>query len=234
METVRQAFKFPTLLSFVKPVEIFSTSSSGGMYKDASLGLCIEVPQGAVPEGCVLRLEVGMSLYGPFQFPPDTTPIAPILMLCPQEQMVLRKPVLVTLPHIIDQASLFDVEGLGIKVVKADHQALWCSQSQQCYFEDIATVITFDSCEGQEYATFAISHFCFVSLRAKTEREVALRFGYCISPLYPTQAVSSTSQFNYLLAVTYFNRPWLEVSIGGQTCTNLEGGCYSALCIYRL
>ena len=199
--TIRQ-----TPLPFVKPVKVFSVSSSGGVYRDDSLGVCIKVPKGAVPEGNVLRLEVGMCLYGPFKFPSGTTPIAPVLMLCPQQEIELKEPVLVTLPHIINRACTADVDGLGIKVVEAGHQ------SPLPQFEDIDAHIIFESDGDEEYAKFSLSHFRFISLRAESKREKALQFGYCICPMYPIQTKLAKLELKYHLAVTYCSLPWREVS----------------------
>ena len=202
----------PPKLKFIKPVEELLISHKGLLYDETSLGLCIDFPQGAIPKGQLLKLKVGMCLYGPFKFPDNTSPIAPILMLRSQEDIFLQKPVKVTLPHIIHQATENDVEALEIRVVKADHTR----DVKTFVFTDIdpkETNINFSQDEDiKEYATFFLSHFCFISLRSATTSEAARKKGFCISPMYPVRVTETTSQYTYHLPITYYMDPWLVVS----------------------
>ena len=220
LTVVQEAVKLAPSLTFIKPLEVLQVFNAGLKHCDDCLGLCIDIPEGAVPVGVVLHLEVGMSLYGPFEFQDETSLISPILMLYPQEDITLLKPIRVTLPHMIDQANERDVEALGIRVVKADH-SLQCASSAKYVFTDVDANITFER-KGQdenikEFATFSLIHFCFISLRSKTNSEVATRKGYCICPFYPTRVSSATAtpghEFTYHLPITYYMDPWLEVII---------------------
>ena len=123
------------LISFIKPVVVLQVSSKASKYCDDSLGLCIDIPEGAIPEGSLLQLKVGMCLYGPFKFPGNLYPIAPVLMLYPQNDIQLQKNIRITLPHIIEDAKDSDVNNLGIQVIKADHTSLLVGT--ECIFSTI-------------------------------------------------------------------------------------------------
>ena len=64
----------------------------------------IEVPEGTIPEGHPLQMELSMCLYGPFMFPDDLYPVSPILILCPQTDIKLSWSIKVTLPLIVREA----------------------------------------------------------------------------------------------------------------------------------
>ena len=212
---VCQTLKFSNKLSFIKPVEVLQISSKGKQYCDYSTGLCIDIPEGAVPEDSIVQLEIGMCLFGPFKFPGNLNPIAPILMLCPQNDVHLNKNMRVTLPHIIEDAIDSDEEALGIQVVKADHNDL--VEGDECVFDTIlatgASEISFHCNNGRELITFSLPHFCFITLRAKYSKEVAERAGYCVCPLFPTPKAVTSESGDYCLCVTYFMDPCLEVSL---------------------
>lgn len=175
------------------------------MYRDDSLGISITVPKGAVPEFTIFPIEVGTFLYGPFQFPEGSTLIAPILMLCPQNNIPLKKPVTVTLPHILFEATEGDVEPFNIRVVKADHENVQASDLEKCVFEDINPFDSHASFNDPNSITFSVSHFCFLSVRAENVKKKKC----CICPLIPINR--STGAHIYRLCVTYFMQPCIQV-----------------------
>ena len=212
--TVDQTLRFSPELPFIKPVEVFQVSSRGGQYCDDSLGLCIDVPEGAVPEGRLLQLEIGMCLYGPFKFPGNLYPIAPILMLCPQSNIKLSRRLRITLPHIISDADEGEIDFFDVQVIKADHTSLFTAN--ETIFDNIIgeSNLSLHTSNNCEVATFELSNFCFVTLRATANlQELAERKGYCICPLLPSPDAMSSVSFMYHLCVTYFIKPCLEVSI---------------------
>ena len=48
-----------------------------------------------------MPIEVGVCLYGPFTFEGDCRPISPIVWLCLQGNTDLKKPMTVTIPHVL-------------------------------------------------------------------------------------------------------------------------------------
>ena len=215
---VQEALKLSSSLTFVKPVQVLRITYAGMKYCDHRLGLCISVPEGAIQKGLQLHLEIGMCLYGPFKFPIATAPISPILMLCPQEDIALQKPIEVTLPHSIDGAKESDIKALGIRVVKADHiYETPLGEDPHFLFLDTRFKVVFKQIiqdkNVQEYATFSLEHFCFVSLRNSENMKsvVAKRNSLCICPLYPSRIPAATPGLTYHLPITYYMDPWIEV-----------------------
>ena len=198
-------------LPFIKPVKVLQVSSKGGLYFDDSLGLRIDVPEGAVPEGSLLQLEVGMCLYGPFKFPEGLYPIAPILMLCSQNDIKLHKSVNITIPHIIADAEGIDTKDQGIQVIKANHTSLLVAG--ESIFDNVIqdSNLVFHSHNGFGLATFSLSHFSFVSIFEKHDIKTAKERGYCICPLFPPPSDSSGT-LTFYLCVTYFMEPCITVS----------------------
>ena len=200
-----KCLQFYDKLSFIKPVDKFEITSAGGMYHNDSLGLSIEAPEGIIPQGSVLPIKIGMCLHGPFKFSNDCTPIAPILMIHPPEDVCLLKPLKITLPLILTKPNDSDVKALGIQVVKAEHATNNCTFKE---LDESCTNLKLHSQNGFGYATFSISHFCFISVRANNNNEVIKRSGYCIYPLYSNPSTGVT----YHLCVTYFTEPCITVS----------------------
>ncbi len=112
-------------IEFIKPPVQLDITSKGATYHDDSLGLHIDVPEEAVSED--LSLNIGMTLYGPFQFP--SAPISPILVLEPNNKTQLHKPVRITLPHIIRG------EKFCARVMKASHARDLLTALQKILFE---------------------------------------------------------------------------------------------------
>lgn len=65
--------------------------------------ITLRIPEGAVPVGESIKFEIGVVLYDPFIFPENTRPISPIVWLCIQEDIELKKvkPIQLILPHFL-------------------------------------------------------------------------------------------------------------------------------------
>ena len=205
---------FCTELPFIKPIKLFEVSSKGEQFSDTSLGLCIDIPEGAVPQGTVLRLEVGMCLYGPFKFPTNLYPITAILMLYSKNEIKLHRSVKITMPHYIFFDDAEASSGLGIEVIKANHRSLFLDD--EYVFDNIIQDcnLSFHSSNGCNLATFYLQSFSFISLFANHDNyEVAKRRGYCICPLLPDSSTIPSGSLKFYLCLTYFMLPCIEVGV---------------------
>ncbi len=178
------------------------------MYRDDSLGISITVPEGAVPEFTIFPIEIGTCLYGPFQFAEGSTLISPILMLCPQKNIPLKKPITVTLPHLLTEATKSDIESFNIRVVKADHESLlfFDFDVKKCLFEDINLCESRISFDNRNSITFSVSHFCFLSVLGDLKMN-AQKIGYCVYPLIRRDM----NVISYRLCVTFLMAPFIKV-----------------------
>ena len=203
---ISQALQFLPHLPFITPVDVFQVTSAGGVYKDDSLGISITVPEGAVPDFTIFPIEIGTCLYGPFQFPEESTLISPILMLCPQIKISLKKPIIVTLPHLLIKATDSDIEYFNIRVVKANHEVFCDSFSEKYVLNDINLSESRISFDNQNSITFSLSHFCLVSVLGDLKRD-AEKIGYCIYPLIHRDM----NVISYRLCVTFCMKPFIKV-----------------------
>ena len=178
-----------------------------------------------IPSDCVLTYpkelyqkalcfswKLACGLYGPFKFPNNLHPIAPILMLYPNYDIKLSKCLQITLPHIVEDAKDNDVDTLGIKVIKADHMSFL--KTGLGIFETVIgdSNLHFHSNTDSDLATFSLPHCCFVTIQAEESNEVAKRKGYCVCPLLPPPKDVSSGTFTFYFCVTYFMKPCLIVS----------------------
>lgn len=181
-------------------MHVLQITHKADRYSDDDLGLHIEIPDGAILESEKLILNIGVCLQGPFKFPEGSTPITPVLMLWPKEDVKLDKPLKITLPIIIEQPNTEYLKVLGIHTLKSEHikhNGLYVFEERSINDLDLSTK------DGFEYATFSLSHLCFLTLFADTSKvEIARRGKYCICPLVPLNATSSHTIYYYYIQPT--------------------------------
>ena len=195
---------------FIRGINVIEVTKDGLEYEDKSLGLRISIPNGAFPANCDVNLQIGMAMYGPFEFPSNTSPISPILMINPSVRFLLEKPMHIQLPHIIDEATTGDIETLGIKIMKAPVLFSHC----QYKFEDIKEDLKIELHKEEEksYISFSISHFCFIAvLKNQALREDIFGTSCCVFPMCPSETAMASGEFSYHLSVTYYIEPCITV-----------------------
>ena len=86
----------------------------------------VSIPPGAIPDGVLAHIEMGVALYGPFVFAENHQQVSPILWFCIQEDIDLLLPITYTLPHII-----VDINHVQLSFAKANHFGTDRSRSTQ-------------------------------------------------------------------------------------------------------
>ena len=110
-----------TSKSSLHSIDTLSFTKAGMRYRNEPMGVTIDVPEGAIKEG-FLDIKVGLALYGPFSYPDGLRPVSVVLLMCPQQEVTLLKPIRVILPHIIDCAQdNIDCGNCGLTPLKACH-----------------------------------------------------------------------------------------------------------------
>ena len=67
----------------VKPTATLPHCTSEGIeYNDEWNDFTLKIPQGAIPEGESLTIDIGVALYGPFQYPEGLRPVSPVFWIC--------------------------------------------------------------------------------------------------------------------------------------------------------
>lgn len=96
-------------LPLVEPPQVFTCDNSGKRYTLDGHDISVSVPPGAVAKGSLVTITAGVLLSGPFMFQAGQSfvPVSPILHLSVQGKLHvgLKKPITLTFPHFLDQAS---------------------------------------------------------------------------------------------------------------------------------
>ena len=167
----------------------------------------IKVPKGALAVGEKIHIEVAvMPMYGPFQFPNGARLISPVVWLCPLEKNVkLKRPFLITLPHILTGLTDKKAQYYDIQFNKANHN----DQASDAYDFQPAKGSLYLSSEGdQSYGTLSTHHFCYICITAKDRPELRMDAGYCL-----TRIKSHVAQLRYetYFCVSYYLKTCLQV-----------------------
>ena len=193
-------------IPFIIPPQLLEFDSSGADF--VGFGeIRIQIPPYAIPDGSTGRLEIGVCLYGPFEFDKNCRPISPILWLCLQgENTLFKKPAKVTLPHIFPDLSNEELASLGVRFAKANHVGVTNASGERVYqFRWSAGKSFYYASGGKGYGTLETRHFCFICLKSGiTKRSAKLKpRQYCLT------SVQGPSRL--CIYATYFLRTCLKV-----------------------
>ena len=195
------------LVPYVDPVEIVKCDSTGGVFYSSTHHFGFTIPEGAIPEGDSISIEVGVTLTGPFDFPQGCKPVSPIVKLCVQRQPNYKflKPVEVVLPHYLDLTSDKNSNDLQIGFLKAGHTL---NGNQEYKFErmDLSNA----HFKQEYYGILWTNHFCLLCIgqgvtRYDTENACFYLMGYY-------KILPDTTMWKVYICVVYFLKSCVEVS----------------------
>ena len=190
---------------------VFDCSSNGCELDIFDYDITITVPEGAIAEGERKCLEVGVAMFGPFNFTNDSQPISPILWLCfLDDDFVLKKPIRVTLPHFLKGIARSDLQNHHVTFSKANHR--------DSHLEDGSIFYTFKPIEGDFTADFTSSgdksygvletfHCCFLCIEAKKTPQLLTDATFFLVRIESSCPPRSEVHF----ATTYFLETCLKV-----------------------
>ena len=195
-------------IPFIKQLEILRFDSTGAIFT-AFDEIRIKIPPNAIPDGNTGYLQVGVCLYGPFMFEEEYQPISPILWMCLRENTRLEKPISVTLPHILPNASEKDLASFRVRFVKANHDCVTNAHGERVYkFQPSSNKPSYyiDG-GGKGYGAIPIDHFCFMCLEAGStaSSQMAQSLGYCLHGM-----IDSSDELRFY--ATYFLETCTKVS----------------------
>ena len=182
------------------PVATLSQCTHDGRHYYEANDFSLEIPEGAIPEGESITIDIGVALYGPFQYPEGLIPVSPVFWLCVRDKKHFRflKPVTVTIPHFLNLKNHNDIESLGLTFLKGDHEM----NVQQMY--------DFRQAEGdiviqplQKYGALQTLHFCSLCLSSRNVLRSLEKAFYCMTAVIPhtfSTAQSSVALFFVTLA----------------------------------
>ena len=191
---------------FMDDIEVLQCTSSGGRYHNSVHNIHVEVPKAAVPDGMLVKLEIGVALFGAFMFPAGMKAISPIVWLCAQsEQFMFHLPIEVKLPHCLQLTSLEDITSLQLGFLKGGHNSddkgnIPFRYSGQATFQP-----------DSSYGTIYNKHFCYLCLATNcTSPQFCSKTLFCLIRVVPRPIYSCTWDINFCVAL--FLNTCIEVS----------------------
>ena len=177
--------------------------------------ITVKVPEGAVTTGERVYLEVGVTMFGPFNFTNSSQPISPILWLCfpgvndVYDRLSLKKPIKVTLPHVLTGLTSSQLQDHCVSFSKANHFNI--SQDGSYTFKSIEETslvnVSFTSNDKKSYGILETLHCCFLCIEAKKTPQLASNISYCLVRI--ESSVPPRSEIHF--ATTYFLDTCLKV-----------------------
>ena len=172
----------------------------------------VTIPPGAVPDGVVINIEMGVALYGPFKFPDNHQQVSPILWFCIREDVQLLLPISFKLPHVVTDTSL-----IKLFFAKANHTEYTYDSTMKREMFIFKTLTdeksNFTNCNLAEresgYGYLSAKHHCFLCIEAQISKKLALEKGFCLHTLI--KKINSSS-YNILFLCTYFLQTCFFVS----------------------
>ena len=173
--------------------QLLECDSKGREWTSRDHDITLRIPKGALAEGEKVRVELGVTMYGPFTFPENTQPISPTLWLCILEEDVeLKKPFQVILPHYLTGLSKDRVQHHQVGFAKASHNDYCFIDGQMTYrFQRSENKTLLATTGDKSYGVLITNHCCFYCLLANNKesdltldsRYYLARIESCISPL---------------------------------------------------
>ena len=187
------------------PVDTLSQCTHDGRrYYDERNDFGLEIPAGAIPEGESITIDIGVALYGPFQYPEGLRPMSPVFWVCVRDQKDFQflKPVKVTIPHCLNLGSHDDIESLGLIFLKGDHEM----NPQQMYQFQQAEDVLIEPLK--EYGVTQTTHFCSLCISGQFTEEFIKKARFCISAVFPPTIYGEDSAYFF---ITFFLKTCLNV-----------------------
>ena len=183
--------------------KIIDVNHKGLEYTTEDHDITIRIPEGAVPKGRTFHFEIGVTTYGPFNFPEGTRPISPIVWVCIMEENVinfhqLKKKFQLILPHFLRGLNKERLRCHQVHAAKANHNDI----NQTMYkFNLLECQPLFASPnEYKSYGLIESNHCCFYCLQANQSPELAKDTSY-----YLVRIESSMSSEIYFVAGFFLN-----------------------------
>ena len=206
-EMVYEMFRSQITPECVTPTATLSDCTSKGVkYFDETNDFGLEIPEGAIPEGERITIDIGVALYGPFQYPEGLRPVSPVFWVCVRDQKLPQflEPVKVTIPHFLNLETPEDIESLGLTFLKGDHEM----NSQQMYrFYNIAGNACFEPLK--RHGVLQTTHFCYLCISSKISRKLIRRAKFCVCAAIPCVMSPRQPAYVYFFA-TFLLRTCLD------------------------
>ena len=184
-EIFREMFRSKITPECVRPTATLSKCTNTGVkYFDKSNDFHLDIPEGAIPEGESITIDIGVALYGPFQYPEGLRPVSPVFWLCVRDKKLSQflKPVTVTIPHFLHLENGNDIESLELSFLKGDH----VMNSQQMYqFQKLEGSVNMLFKPLKKYGVLQTTHFCYLCISSKISLKLIRKAMFCVYAAIP-------------------------------------------------
>ena len=176
-------------------------TSEGRKFTDEVNDFSLEIPEGAIPEGERLTIDVGVALFGPFQFPEGLRTVSPVFWVCVRDNpnFQFSKPVTVTIPHFLHLENDGDIQSLGLAFLKAHH-----NKNNDGLHELQPTDGEIEFEPSQKFGVLKTTHFCSLCIACRDRPDVLTKTSFCITSVLPKCATIGKKQ-NAFFFITFCN-----------------------------
>ena len=194
--------KYPTPDYITLISTLSDCTSEGRKFIDKANEFSLEIPEGAIPEGERLTVDVGVALFCPFEFPEGLRPVSPLFWVCIRDNASLQfsKPVTVTIPHFLNLENDDDIQSLALTFLKADHNT---DPEGVLKIFPSSGKISFQP--SRKFGVLQTRHFCSLCIGCCDKQEVLAKADFCITSVVPTRAVSDGTKQYAFFFVTFNN-----------------------------
>ena len=165
------------------PVATLSQCTHDGRhYHDEANDFSLEIPEGAISEGESITIDIGVTLQGPFQYPEGIRPVSAVFWLCVRDNVFLHflKPVIITIPHFVNLKNHDNIESLGLRFLKGDHEM----NSQKVYQLQLAKANSLFELSKQ-CGVLETTHFCTLCISGTISDEQIRNAMFCVYAVIP-------------------------------------------------
>lgn len=203
-------------IHFIDPIVSIPCDYSGGEYLSTTHDFKIVIPKGAIKKRTTVEVQVGVTMHGPFQFPPNRRAVSQIIWLGVWPEVKLKKPIEVTLPHFIDLSHTDlekDKSHKKIVFLKASEKTNQVtsrarfSTTRYSFKEATESAELFAAHDG--YCTILTKQLSFFCIATSVDQESKLPALYCLLPVIPKPIQHHTWKIHY--CVTYLLKSCIQV-----------------------
>ena len=158
-------------------------SHYGTHFDDHCNGFGLDIPPAAIPEQECVTIDIGVALYGPFEFPEGLKPVSPVFWVCANELKFSHflKPVTLTIPHCLDLETSGKIDSLGLTFLKGEHHD---SSQKVCQFHSVEkSQVEFQARKAT--GTLKTRHFCSLCIAGKVTPSLIKNTKFCIYAVIP-------------------------------------------------
>ena len=186
---------------WMKPVATLTDCTSDGRsYYDEYNDFRLEIPEGAIPEGERVIIDIAVALYGPFQYPECLRPVSPVFWVCVRGRETFRflKPVKSTIEHCLRLGTDTDTHSLGLTFLKGDHSE---STNQKYLLQRLQGDEKCEFIANDNHAVLHTNHFCYQCIASKVTKEFIYSANFAFLVFTPIEMVYSKPVPIYFFAI---------------------------------